>query len=485
MTRTLDKLYDGLPTGHFIGGEWHVGNTDLPVENPATGAVIATVADGGPDTAAIALDAAVAAANDWAATDPRTRSDILMKAFHLLHERAHRIAQILTLEMGKPLAEARGEVVYGAEFLRWFAEQCVQAGGEYFRAPTGGQRILVTKQPVGPVLAITPWNFPLAMVTRKVAPALAAGCTIVLKPASQTPLTALELMRVFQDAGVPAGVVNCVTTSRSAAVATTIITDERLRKLTFTGSTGVGRKLLAQASERILRTSMELGGNAPFVVLASADLDKAVAGALAAKMRNGGQACVAANRFLVHDSLAVEFAERLTAAMSALRMGDGMDPATALGPLIDRAAVDQMHWLIEDAVARGARVHSTAELPDSPGHFVRPVVLTKIDPKAQVWREEIFGPIAPVRAFSDIDEALALAQDTESGLAAYVFGEKLGETMNFAEGLQSGMVGINTGIISDPAAPFGGVKASGLGREGGSTGLDEYLETKYLALRLS
>ncbi|MGW4636724.1 NAD-dependent succinate-semialdehyde dehydrogenase [Nocardia sp. NPDC004415] len=473
------------PIGQFIGGEWRTGDTELPVRNPATGAVIATVADGGPDIATAALDAAVTAAHSWAATDPRTRADILMTAFRLLHERAPQIARTLTLEMGKPYAEALGEVNYGAEFLRWFAEQATHPRGEYFRAPIGGQRIVVTEQPVGPVLAITPWNFPLAMVTRKVAPALAAGCTVVLKPASQTPLTALALMQVFQDAGLPAGVVNCVTTTDSAAVATTLLADERLRKLTFTGSTGVGRRLLAQASQRVLRTSMELGGNAPFVVLASADLDKAVAGALAAKMRNGGQACVAANRFLVHESLAAEFTERLVAAMSALRIGDGMDPATEVGPLIDSAAVDQMHWLVEDAVARGARIHSAAELPEGRGCFVRPVVLTEVDPAAQVWREEIFGPIAPIRTFTDLDEALALAEDTESGLAAYVFGENLGETVTFAENLQVGMVGVNTGILSDPAAPFGGVKSSGLGREGGSTGLDEYRESKYLALRLS
>ncbi|MEU0540179.1 NAD-dependent succinate-semialdehyde dehydrogenase [Nocardia sp. NPDC005978] len=478
-----DALTD-LPVGHFIGGHWTDDPTLQPVENPATGEMIAAVADADAGTGMAALNAAVAAQESWAATHPRARADLLMRAFDLLHERADRIATLITLEMGKPYAEARGEVAYGAEFLRWFAEEGVRGGGDYFRAPAGDQRIVVTRQPVGPVYAITPWNFPLAMATRKIAPALAAGCTVVLKPAPQTPLTALEFMRVLADAGLPAGVVNCVTTSNAAEVSTPIITDPRLRKLTFTGSTVVGRLLLAQASRRVLRTSMELGGNAPFVVLESADLDKAVAGAVLAKMRNTGQACVSANRFLVHESLAADFGDRLAAELSRLPVGDGLAPSTRVGPLIDSAAVDRVEGLVRDAAERGAQVRTCAEIGSGPGYFVAPAVLTGVDPESRVWREEIFGPIAPIRTFADTEQALAAANDSEAGLVGYVYGENLGETMRFAEGLQTGMCGVNTGIISEVAAPFGGVKASGLGREGGSAGLDEYLEVKYIGVAL-
>ncbi|QLY33202.1 NAD-dependent succinate-semialdehyde dehydrogenase [Nocardia huaxiensis] len=482
MTVMATEPLADIPVGHYIDGRWTDDEATMPVENPATGAVIAQVADAHAGTGVAALDAAVAAQSDWAATDPRRRSDLLMAVFRLLHERAERFATLITLEMGKPYAEALSEVAYGAEFLRWFAEEGVRGGGKYFRAPTGDRRILVTRQAVGPVFAITPWNFPLAMVTRKIAPALAAGCTVVLKPAPQTPLTALEFMRVLHDAGVPAGVVNCLTTSNAAEVSTPVITDERLRKLTFTGSTTVGRLLLAQASRRVLRTSMELGGNAPFVVLESADLDKAVSGAVAAKMRNTGQACVSANRFLVHESLAAAFAQRLAAQLAGLPVGDGMRPGTQVGPLIDRAAVDRVAGLVADAVDRGARLLPGAEIPQSTGYFVAPAVLTEVDPAARVLREEIFGPIAPITAFTTTDEALAAANATEAGLIGYVYGENLGETMLFAEGMQTGMVGVNTGVVSDAAAPFGGVKASGIGREGGSEGLEEYLETKYIGV---
>ncbi|WP_410877139.1 NAD-dependent succinate-semialdehyde dehydrogenase [Nocardia sp. A7] len=478
MTSTLSDL----PVAQFVGGHWVDSTTTMPVRNPATGAQIATVADGDETTALAALDAAAAAQESWAATDPRHRSDILLRAFHLLHAEADRIARTITLEMGKPLAEARGEVVYGADFLRWFAEETTRGSGAYFPAPSGGRRIAVRKQPVGPVFAITPWNFPLAMVTRKVAPALAAGCTVVLKPAPQTPLTAIEFMRILVEAGVPSGVVNCVTTSRAPLVSAPILADRRLRKLTFTGSTAVGRTLLAQAAQGVLRVSMELGGNAPFVILESADLNKAVDGAVFAKLRNAGQTCVAADRFLVHESLATDFTERFLTAVSALPVGDGLDESTRIGPVIDGAAVHRITALIDEAVSQGAHLHTVGTDTDRPGHFLQPAVLTDVDPRTRLWNSEVFGPVTAIRTFTDPAEALHLANDTDAGLAGYVFGENLNDTLEFAESLQTGMVGVNTGAISDPAAPFGGMKSSGLGREGGSTGLEEYQELQYLAI---
>ncbi|MEV0336884.1 NAD-dependent succinate-semialdehyde dehydrogenase [Nocardia sp. NPDC050717] len=471
-----------LPVAQFLGGHWVASTATMPVVDPATGAQIATIADGDEAAGLAALDAAAAAQHDWAATDARHRSDILLRAFDLLHADAERIASTITLEMGKPLAEARAEVGYGAEFLRWFAEEGTRAGGSYFRAPSGGRRIVVRTQPVGPVFAITPWNFPLAMVTRKIAPALAAGCTVVLKPAPQTPLTALEFVRILEAAGVPPGVVNCVTTSRAPQVSAPIIADRRLRKLTFTGSTAVGRALLAQAAPGVLRVSMELGGNAPFVVLESADLAKAVEGAVAAKLRNAGQTCVAADRFLVHAAVATEFTERFLAAVAALPVGAGSDESTRVGPVIDDAALRRISALVDDAVEQGARPHTVGPRIDGPGHFLRPTVLTDVDTRTRLWNSETFGPVTALRTFTDPAAALRLANAGDSGLAGYVFGENLGETLDFAENLETGMVGVNTGIISDPAAPFGGVKSSGLGREGGSTGLAEYQEQQYLAI---
>ncbi|GAB2676111.1 NAD-dependent succinate-semialdehyde dehydrogenase [Nocardia goodfellowii] len=479
MTALLD-----LPAGHYIDGEWAGGAATFAVENPATGEVIAQVADADAEVGRRALAAAVAAQEAWARTSPRARADLLMNLFQLLHERAGQFAALITAEMGKPFAEARGEVAYSAEFFRWFAEESVRSGGAYRVAPSAARRIITMKQPVGPVLAITPWNFPLAMGARKIAPALAAGCTIVLKPAPQTPLTSLALMALLDEAGVPAGVVNCVTTSDAAAVCGPLIADPALRKLTFTGSTAVGRTLLAQAAQRVLRTSMELGGNAPFVVLADADLDKAVAGAVEAKMRNSGEACTAANRFLVHESLADEFADRLTARLSALRVGDGMTRGTQVGPLIDANAVASVEELVDDAVRLGARVRTGGHRRPGPGYFFEPTVLTGVPAAARILQAEIFGPVAPIRTFATTAEALAEANATAAGLIGYVYGENLGRTLAFAEGLHTGMVGVNEGVISDPAAPFGGVKESGLGREGGAEGLDEYLETKYVGLAL-
>lgn len=483
-----DELVARLPRTLFIGGRWGEDPTPLDVLNPATGEVLTGVADASPEQGIEALDAAVAAQSGWAATEPRTRAEILRRAFDIVTARTEDFALLMTLEMGKPLAEARGEVAYGSEFLRWFSEEAVRIEGRYSVAPSGGMRILTVKQPVGPVYAITPWNFPLAMATRKIGAALAAGCTVVVKPASETPLTTLLFMTVLQEAGVPDGVVNCITTRHSGQVSERIIADPRLRKLTFTGSTEVGRTLIRQAADGVLKISMELGGNAAFIVTASADLDKAVKGAMAAKMRNIGEACTAANRFLVHESVADEFTARLAAAMSALRVGDGTLEGVDVGPLINAHALDNVESLIRDAVAGGARVVTGGERLSGGeygnGFFLRPTVLTGVRPGQRVFAEEIFGPVAPITTFSTLDEALQLANDTEYGLVGYVFAENLGEAFRVAEGLQTGMVGINAGVISNPAAPFGGVKASGLGREGSHEGIEEYLETKYLGLAL-
>ena len=480
----IDQVLSALPTGLLIDGQWTPGEGSFGVENPATGEQLTTVADATPADGMRALDAAVAAQDAWAATDPRTRGEMLRKAFELLTARADEFALLMTLEMGKPLAEARGEVAYGAEFFRWFSEEAVRIAGRYSVAPSGGTRLLTMKQPVGPVYAITPWNFPLAMGTRKIGPALAAGCTVVIKPAAQTPLTTLALAGVLAEAGVPDGVVNVVTTSASGAVSAPIITDPRLRKLTFTGSTPVGKRLIAQAAEQVLKVSMELGGNAPFLVFADADLDKAVDGAMLAKMRNIGEACTAANRFLVHESLAAEFGRRLAARMGALTVAPGIEDGSQVGPLIDRAAIDKVGELVADAVDSGAGVLTGGKPVGDRGYFYAPTVLTDVPPTADMFHEEIFGPVAPITTFASDDEAIALANDTEFGLVAYAFTQDVSRALTVAERLQTGMVGLNQGIVSNPAAPFGGVKASGLGREGGAEGIEEYLETKYVGIAL-
>ena len=481
---TVSRVLNAVPTGLLIGGKWISTEHTIDVENPATGQIIAQVADATPEQGIEALDAAVAAADDWAATDPRARGEILRKAFELLTERAEDIALLMTLEMGKPLAEARGEVTYGAEFFRWFSEEAVRISGRYSIAPSGGTRLLTMKQPVGPVYAITPWNFPLAMGTRKLGPAIAAGCTSVIKPAAQTPLTTLALAAVLIEAGLPDGVVNVITTSHSGPVSEPIIRDPRLRKLTFTGSTGVGRRLIEQSAQNVLKTSMELGGNAPFLVFADADLDKAVEGAMLAKMRNIGEACTAANRLLVHSSVADDFAARLAARMGAMTIGPGIEDGVQVGPLVDAAAVEKVTELVTDAVDKGATVLTGGTAIDGPGHFYPPTVLTGVGTDARVFTEEIFGPVAPIITFDSDEEGIAKANDTEFGLVAYAFTENLTRAVMVAEKLQTGMVGINTGIVSNPAAPFGGVKASGLGREGGAEGIDEYLETKYVGIKL-
>ncbi|WP_313409583.1 NAD-dependent succinate-semialdehyde dehydrogenase, partial [Aeromicrobium sp.] len=418
---------------------------------------------------------------DWARTSPRDRADILRRAFDLVQERADELARIMTLEMGKPLAEARGEVAYGAEFLRWFSEEATRARGGHRMAPDGRSRLQTHTRPVGPCLLITPWNFPLAMAARKVAPAIAAGCTMVLKPSELTPLTSLWLARVLQEAGLPDGVLNVVTTSAAGEVVAPLLADARLRKLSFTGSTPVGRELLRGAASTVMRTSMELGGNAPFLVFEDADLESAVAGAVVAKLRNMGQACTAANRFLVHESVAERFGELLAAEMDGLTLGDGTDPATDIGPLIDRRSRDRVAGLVDGALAAGARSLTTRRDVPSPGWFVRPTLLADVTHDSPVLRDEVFGPVAAIVTFRDEAEAVALANDTDMGLAGYVYTRDHARVQRMSEALEVGMLGANTGIVSNPAAPFGGVKQSGLGREGGDEGLSEYLETHYVA----
>ena len=481
----IDGLLSRIPTTHYIEGAWVDAPRTLPVMNPATGRELVKVADADPGVAASAMNAAARAQESWAATEPRARGEMLRAAYELIHERADDFALSMTLEMGKPLAEARGEVTYGAEFFRWFSEEAVRVHGRYATAPSGGSRLITIKQPVGPVYAITPWNFPLAMGTRKIGPAIAAGCTSVLKPASATPLTSLLLMQVLHDVGVPAGVVNAFVTSHSGPCTDAVLADDRLRKLTFTGSTEVGVGLLQKAADKVLRTSMELGGNAPFIVLESADLDQAVEGAVAAKMRNIGEACTAANRFIVHESLAEEFSARFAARLAGMTVGDGTQDGVQVGPLIDQSALENVESLVADAVGRGATVVTGGGRAEGEGFFMTPTLITDVPGDARIVQEEIFGPVTAVRTFRTADEAVAMANDTRMGLIAYVFGQNLRETMLVTERLETGMVGVNSGVISNPAAPFGGVKESGLGREGGFEGIEEYLETKYVGLSLA
>jgi succinate-semialdehyde dehydrogenase/glutarate-semialdehyde dehydrogenase len=474
-------LLAAVPTGLFIGGEWvdAEGGACFDVRDPATGRVIRTIADATPDDGIRALDAAFAAQEAWAATAPRTRSDILRRAFDLVREHAEDLALLMTLEMGKPLAESRGEVTYGGEFLRWFSEEAVRVSGRYGLNPEGTGRMIVSQRPVGPSFFITPWNFPLAMATRKIAPALAAGCTVVIKPAELTPLTTLMFARLLAEAGLPAGVVNVVTTTSSGEVSAPIIADPRLRKLSFTGSTPVGRKLIAQAAEGVLRVSMELGGNAPFVVFEDADLEKAVEGAMLAKFRNVGQACTAANRFIVHADVAEEFAAQVTARVAAMRVGRGTDDEVQIGPLIDEKAVAKATDLVADAVERGARVRVGGEPIAGEGTFFAPTVVTDVAPGSDILREEIFGPVLAVATFTTEEEAVRLANDTEYGLVSYVFTQDLARGHRMIDRLETGMMGLNVGVVSNAAAPFGGVKQSGVGREGGLEGIHEYLSTKY------
>ncbi|TPG35701.1 NAD-dependent succinate-semialdehyde dehydrogenase [Mycolicibacterium hodleri] len=478
----IEKLLSSVPTGLWIGGEERAASSTFDVLNPATDEVLIAIGDATPADGIAALDAAAAVQGEWAATPPRERGEILRSVFEAITARAEEFATLMTLEMGKVLAESMGEVKYGSEFFRWFAEEAVRIGGRYTKSPAGTGRIIVTKSAVGPCLAITPWNFPLAMGTRKIGPAMAAGCTMVIKPAQETPLTMLLLAKLMDEAGLPKGVLSILPTSKPGDLTTALIDDGRLRKLTFTGSTGVGKALAKQSADKLLRLSLELGGNAPFIVFDDADIDAAVDGALLAKMRNGGEACTASNRFHVANAVRAEFTEKLVKRMSEFTLGNGLDESSTLGPLVNAKQVATVEDLVSDAVAKGATVAVGGVAPDGPGHFYPATVLADVPAEARIFKEEVFGPVAPVIGFDTEEEGIAAANDTEYGLAAYIYTQGLDRALRVAEAIEAGMVGVNRGVISDPAAPFGGVKESGFGREGGSEGIEEYLDTKYIAL---
>jgi succinate-semialdehyde dehydrogenase/glutarate-semialdehyde dehydrogenase len=489
MSVTADKesaVVEAAPRELFIGGEWREasGGETLPVEDPSTGETLVEVADATPDDAKAALDAAAGVQAEWATHPPRERGEILRRAFEAIIARTDDLALLMTLEMGKPLAESKAEIVYAAEFLRWFSEEAVRIEGRFATAPNGQGRLITMKQPVGPCYAITPWNFPMAMGTRKIGPAVAAGCTMIVKPAQQTPLSMLALAQIFQEAGLPDGVLNVVTASASGDVSKPIIDDPRLRKLTFTGSTEVGRTLVEQSAPGLLRTSMELGGNAPFLVFSDADVDAAVEGAVIAKMRNIGEACTAANRFHVAGSVADEFTEKLAGRLGEMRVGRGTEEDVKVGPLIDDKQRSKVAELVEDARSHGASVVVGGKELDGAGYFYEPTVLGGVPSGARLLDEEIFGPVAPVVGFDDEDEAIAAANDTEFGLVSYVYTRDIKRAFRVVERLQTGMVGLNQGMVSNAAAPFGGVKASGFGREGGPEGIQEYLEIKYVAMAM-
>ncbi|MDP8951944.1 MAG: NAD-dependent succinate-semialdehyde dehydrogenase [Actinomycetota bacterium] len=486
-TQTSEQsVIDGVRKQLFIGGEWRdaADGSTLAVEDPSIQENLCEVADAQPEDALAALEAASEAQEDWAKHPPRERGEILRRAFEMISERMDELATLMTLEMGKPIAESQAEITYASEFFRWYSEQAVRIGGSYSVSPDGNQRILTMKQAVGPCLMITPWNFPMAMGTRKIGPAVAAGCTMVLKPAKQTPLSMLKLAEILEEAGLPAGVLNVVVSSSSSDVVSPIISDPRLRKLTFTGSTPVGRQLMEQASQQVLRVSMELGGNAPFLVFEDADIDEAVAGAMMAKMRNIGEACTAANRFHIAGSVADEFAEKLADQMNSLKVARGTEEGAEVGPLIDEDQLDKVSELVDDALDKGAKALVGAQKIDRQGYFYQPTVLNDVSKEADLRYEEIFGPVAPIFSFDSEDEAIAAANDTEYGLVAYVYTSNLNRALRVIEGLEVGMVGLNQGMVSNAAAPFGGVKQSGFGREGGYEGIEEYLETKYIAINL-
>ena len=490
MTRTTEAhprenaVVEAAPKQLLIGGKWRPATADrtYEVEDPSTGRALCPVADASPEDGLAALAAASDAQRDWAAHPPRERGEILRRAYEKIIQRHEDLSLLMTLEMGKPLTESRAEVTYAAEFFRWFAEEAVRIGGDYATAPNGKGRFLVTHQPVGPALLITPWNFPMAMGTRKIGPAIAAGCTSVIKPAHQTPLSMLALADILIESGLPDGVLNVVTSQSAGKLMEPMIRDGRARKLSFTGSTQVGRKLIEQSAEQVLNVSLELGGNAPFIVFDDADLDAAVEGAMLAKMRNIGEACTAANRFYVHADVAEEFGRRLAERMGGLSIGRGVTDDVEVGPLIDSAQLNKVVELVDDAVGQGAEVVVGGSRGDGDGYFYRPTVLTGVPATARMTHEEIFGPVAPISTFTDERQVIDQANDTEYGLVSYLFTRDLQRALRVSEALESGMIGLNQGIVSNPAAPFGGVKASGLGREGGKVGINEFLETKYIAI---
>ncbi|GGA72913.1 NAD-dependent succinate-semialdehyde dehydrogenase [Pseudoclavibacter endophyticus] len=474
------ELIAKVPGQLFIGGEWVDGDGEpFAVNDPSNGNELTRLANASPEQGMRALDAAVAVQGEWAATAPRVRGDILRRAWEILQERRDEMALIMTLEMGKPLAESNGEVTYGGEFLRWYSEEAVRVHGRYGSNPEGTGTMIVSKHPVGPCFLITPWNFPLAMATRKIAPALAAGCTVVIKPASLTPLTTLYMVKILEEAGLPKGVVNIVTTRNTSGVSSPIIADPRLRKLSFTGSTAVGQSLMKEATKNVLRTSMELGGNAPCVVFEDADLDVAVEGVLAAKFRNIGQACTAANRIIVHRDIAEEFSQRLAERVNAMKVGRGTEEGVTIGPLVEDKAVTKVVELVGDAVERGATVVTGGKAVDGPGSFYEPTVINGIAEDFDIFKEEIFGPVLPIITFADEDEAVRLANNTEYGLMSYVFTTDFKRGQRMIDRIEAGMMGLNVGVASNAAAPFGGVKMSGLGKEGSFEGIEEYLYTKY------
>jgi succinate-semialdehyde dehydrogenase/glutarate-semialdehyde dehydrogenase len=479
-----DNLLAGVPTDLWIGGEWRKASDQsrFDVIDPATENVIASVASASVDDAKAAIDAASAAFPGWAARKPRERGEILRKAYESIMAQAERLARLITLENGKALPDSRGEVAYAAEFFRWFAEEAVRNIGQVYNAPSSGARVVVQHKPAGVAVLVTPWNFPAAMATRKIGPALAAGCPCVLKPASETPLTMLALMPILQEAGVPAGVVNVIPSRRSGPAVSAMLHDRRVRVVSFTGSTEVGRKLLHEAADGVLKPAMELGGNAPFIVFDDADIDAAIEGAMIAKMRNMGEACTAANRFFVHEKVHDAFADKLAARMGAMRMGNGLEDGVALGPLVNADTRNKVKTLVEDATAKGAKVLIGAKTPSGKGYFYPATVLTAVPDNAAMLREEIFGPVAAIQTFKSEDEAVQRANDTEYGLVAYVYTQDLSKGMRVSEKLDFGMIGLNRGLVSDPAAPFGGMKQSGLGREGAHEGLMEFLETQYVSV---
>ena len=485
MSDAQQQVVDAVPKLLVVGGEWRPAASGgvFPVEDPSTGRVLCHVADAGPGDAIAALDGAAAVQEEWAETPPRQRGEILRRSFEILTERKADLALLMTLEMGKPLAESEAEVAYAAEFLRWFSEEAVRIDGRYTRSPDGSARTIVMHRPVGPCLLITPWNFPMAMGTRKIGPAVAAGCTMIIKPAEATPLSTLALAEILFEAGLPRGVVSVLTTSAPNETTAPLLADARLRKVSFTGSTEVGRMLVERSAPNLLRLSMELGGNAPFLVFDDADLDGAVDGAMIAKLRNMGESCVAANRFLVAEQVAEEFSSRLTARMGALRVGRGTEPGVDVGPLIDADQRAKVEALVADAIAKGGRCRVGGQTPDGPGYFYPPTVLDRVPPDANILREEVFGPVAPITTFSSEDEAIAAANDSPFGLVAYVFTSDIARAFRVVDALETGMVGVNQGMVSNPAAPFGGMKQSGFGREGGREGIGEYLEVRHIALK--